>query len=322
MSLAAALAVAAGVPWLRPFWFAHDYQLLSEAREPLGVHLQQLAAASLLVALSLEAAPRTPSPVSTLGAGTFSCFVLHWWLRPIWLAALVATLKRLAPFLGTEGIFASAIAFVYCGALVAVQWSLSGVSVALGPPLLRSVRGLAGLAVGWALLAAAVSRHVTSSPYLTRCAAFVPHQPLTAPNDHWLAPNDHWLRARDEMASPAGLSLCVVSDREPFAVGTCDRLSKRGLRDPSDLRDALPCLNRAHACAHGYSYLSPSMPWLNLLRGPPPPDASRKTDALATACSDQGAVLHEVYHISEVYYIRARRNSRVPYVSGEVLFNN
>lgn len=237
-SLALALAVALGVPWLRPQWFAQGYQLLSEPREPLRVHLQQLAAAAALVAAALEAAPRTPSPVSRLGAGTFSCFVLHWWLRPVWLTALVEGLTHLAPLLGTRSgvpglVSALALAVVYCGALVAVQWSLSGVT--LGPPLRRSARSLAGLGAGWALLAAAVSRRQPSSLYLTRCAAFVPHPPLTAPANRGFP---------SPARASAGLSLCVVSDRTPFAVGTCDRLAKRGLRDASDVRNALPCLNR------------------------------------------------------------------------------
>jgi hypothetical protein len=37
-----------------------------------------MVASALLICLALEAAPRFETPVSVLGQGTFSCFLLHW----------------------------------------------------------------------------------------------------------------------------------------------------------------------------------------------------------------------------------------------------
>lgn len=273
-----AIALAFTVCYIRPQWFAHDYQLLSEVRhdEPLHVHLLQLLAASLLVATSLEGSPRKPTPFSNiLGAGTFSCFVLHWWLRPVWLSNLATILKVLAPILGSSssssdssgnnndtfssGLFgAVVIALVYCTYLLGIQWSLSGVTVfpTTSPrkkaPLWHLARKCLLFVTGWCLLGWVASRNsAENNPYLTRCTAYVPHKPRTAPLDH------HWsftlssLTARARASKPSsnqtGPSLCVLSDHKAFAKGTCERLSskKKQIKDSAaDLRDALPCLNR------------------------------------------------------------------------------
>lgn len=261
-----AVVLALTVSGIRPQWFAQDYQFLSEARhqEPLHVHLQQLLAASLVVAASLEGASRKPSPLSrTLGAGTFSCFVLHWWLRPMWLSNLATLLKFVAPFLGSGDSSSSSsntslsgllgavvIAIVYSSYLLSVQWSLSGVTFTPTNASIRASRNCLLFVIGWCFLGWTASHHGTgNNPYLNRCAAFVPHKPRTAPIDH------HWSFSFSSLTASSNPSasnntkpsLCLVSDHKAFAKGTCERLSsKKKLSKDSatDVRDALPCLNR------------------------------------------------------------------------------
>ena len=196
-ALALGLALLVAIPALAPRWFDDGFQVLSEPRVPLGLHAQQAAAAALLVALALEASPRRPSPVSrVLGAGTFSCFLLHWWLRPIWLSALKASLEALhaaLPSCAAPGPLgglgpAALLASAHLGLLLAVQWALSGVAVDLGPPgepwlahrarpLAKSLAKLAFQAAAWA----ALYRTAPRDAYLGhRCAAVVFHPPLTA----------------------------------------------------------------------------------------------------------------------------------------------
>lgn len=192
VSRLALAALLVGWPLARPAWFSGDYQFLSEDRdrEPvlsarlfsdpfggseasegpawhaLGDHLAQLGAAAVTLAFALEAAPRGQTWVSrTLGQGTFSCFVLHWWLRPVWLTAVTRVLAALAPHMATcreahgegaephgsqegsqeagwgaqgwlsHGAAAPVgLALAFLGLLLAVQWALSGWGLDLGPP--------------------------------------------------------------------------------------------------------------------------------------------------------------------------------------------
>lgn len=144
-----ALVIGITVPLIQPGWFDHSYQFLSEVNDSpllgkdsthaaLMDHLLQLSASSLLLITCLEAAPRRSTLFSTMGSGTFSCFILHWWLRPIWLSALTRLMAHVAPLLqscdGDESTVMSgvclALLFMFC--LLLVQYSLSGIWVSFG----------------------------------------------------------------------------------------------------------------------------------------------------------------------------------------------
>jgi hypothetical protein len=150
----AALVLGVTVPYYQPSWFHNTFQFLSEVSGPpligedgnrhaLVTHLFQLLASSLILVFCLEAVPRRPTFLSTLGDGTFSCFILHWWLRPIWLSALTRLLAFSAPMLQecssdtTE--HATAILFsglilgvIFIAFLLLVQYSISGIWIHFG----------------------------------------------------------------------------------------------------------------------------------------------------------------------------------------------
>ena len=76
----------------------------------------------------------------TLGSGTLSAFILHWWTRPIWLKCIVIVIQRLAPLLHScdaarfkDSIFASiVVAGTHLMMLLLVQWSLSAWKIDFG----------------------------------------------------------------------------------------------------------------------------------------------------------------------------------------------
>ena len=134
-----------GLPAVFPEWFQESSQVLSEIHDRpivgpgmdislLKTHLAQLCTACVLLVLCLEAVPRrTGSFSQTLGNGTLSAFILHWWTRPVWLRCIVLIIRQVAPKLQhcdyendvDPGLASIVVAIVHTSLLLLVQWSLS-----------------------------------------------------------------------------------------------------------------------------------------------------------------------------------------------------
>jgi len=143
-------------------------------------------------------------------------------------------------------------------------------------------------------------------PYLgLKCAAFVPHAPLTAlgstdpldsagraaRGDQWnahsrakLGPssggrdgggNSSRSGRNDASGSVRADQMCIVSDAAPVAIGACGRLAGARHASSSNRQNDLPtCLGRSFACEAGHSFLAPANPWMQILRDDPSSESS------------------------------------------------
>ncbi len=259
----------------------------------------------------------------TLGEGTLSAFVLHWWTRPIWLRCIVLLLRYAAPNLQhcdaeeTAGSrFAEAVVFcLHTGLLILVQFSLSSWRIDLGSagdqngsfsekassifkkrawPLVQSILRAAFAVGGWIWL-----YRQMSSPHDMyagdRCAAVVPLRMTSTELGGSYRPSRD---KRIQRAAPVSSSMCLFVGNETSMGrgGFCSNLAARLRKIPPNTAIApmiskelsaqlIPCLNHDHVCDYGFGYYMPTAPWLTALHSTPSSELRPVAKSISESCS-------------------------------------